>query len=181
MINILPPELKEQISFAKRNNRLLRLLIIGLMVAILLGALMIGSLWYVNRQITNLDQVLASRQQAANAYQDTETKVQALESNLNILQKLLIQKTHYSALLSDLASTLPSGAYINHLVLTGDDTQPMEILLTAKSFNQAAQIRNALSQSSRIKSADIQSITKNQDSKGYNVVIIVAFQPGEAR
>lgn len=181
MINLLPPELKEQANYAKRNSRLLRYISIGLLVAVLLGVLLMGSLWYGDHQINNLNNVLNSRKHTETSYQSTEKNVKSLESNLSILEKLVNAKTHYSVLLADVAGLLPNGAYINSMTLTGDDTQPMQILLTVTSFNQAAQVRNSFATSERFKSADIQSITQNQDSKTYAVTMVVAFQPGKAQ
>lgn len=180
MINLLPAEIKNQLRYGARNTTLRRYIGIGLIMGGLLGLLLIGSLWYANRQIANLNASLAERQQTVDSYKTTQDNVQALENNLNLYAKLVDQKTFYSKLLSDIATLLPKGAYINHLELTGSDSQPMEIDLTAKSFTQAAQVRNALATSNRFASADIQTITKNGGS-GYAVVIVVGFKPGEAR
>lgn len=181
MINILPPEIKQQLSYARRNTKLLRQLLVSFAVATLLAGLMWLSFWYVNKQTLDYQAALGHRQADREAYKDVELKVQTMQSNLGLIEKLLNEKTKYSALLDDLAATLPSGSYINHLSLTGNEKEPLELLITVDSFNKAAELRNSLIASARIKSADIQSVTEDKKTGSFNVVIIAAFEPGQAR
>ncbi len=181
MINILPPELKAQINYSKRNSLLLKRLGWVWLVGILLAALVIGSLWYANRQIMNYEQTLAARRGQRADYQAIEVKVQSLQANLGLIEKLLNEKTHYSNLLGDLAAALPTGSYITHMSLTGDDKKPLELAVNVDSFNRAAEVRNGLIGSARIKSADIQSIAKNDEGSGFVVAIVAAFETGQAR
>lgn len=181
MINILPPELRSQINYSKRNTQLLKYLFNGLIVLMVLGGLLGGSFWYANRQINHYQQTLAARQSERGGYQEIEAKVATLQSSLSLIDKLLTEKTRYSALLADLAATLPPSAYIIHLSLSGDEKDPLEMQVNVDSFNRAAELKNGLIQSRRIKSADIQSISRDDEGSGYNVVIVAAFEPGQAR
>ncbi|MBI3983674.1 PilN domain-containing protein [Candidatus Microgenomates bacterium] len=181
MINILPTDIKQQLNYAKRNARLVRYLMLGVMLAVLLGALFLSSFWYADRQIGRLRATLDSQRQQRETYQATEDKVKAFQGNLGLIEKLLAEKTVYSQLLKDLAAVLPAGSYINHLTLTGDDTKPLELLVTVSSFNRAAELRNSLIKSPRFVSADIQSISQNEENNLYSVSIVAAFDKGQSR
>ncbi|MBI4101049.1 hypothetical protein HY441_01070 [Candidatus Microgenomates bacterium] len=181
MINILPPDIKQQINYSKRNVRLLRYLLLSALVLGLVLVLVGGSYIYANRQIKQLEKTLATRQQERQDYKDIEAKVQTLQSNLGLIEKLFTEKTKFSVLLNDLSAVLPDGSYINEITLTGDDKKPLEMIVTVDSFNKAAETRNALIQSARIKSADIQTITKNDAGSGFSVEIVAAFESGQAR
>lgn len=181
MINILPPQLKQQVRYSKRNVLLLRYLMTALGASTLLAIVIITSLWFSSRQISSLKTSLQERQQERASYKDTETKVQSLQSSLNLIDKLLTERTEYSGVLGDLASVLPSGAYISSMTLTGEDDKPMQIIVFADSINTAGLIRNSLLTSPRINSADIQSITRDDENNVFSVDIIVAFEKGQAQ
>ncbi len=181
MINILPTEVKEELEYSKKNVRVRNYLFLALLVFILLIAAIGAAYWYGGKQINSLRATLSDRQTQRALYKDTESKVQTLQSNLGLIEKLLNQKTQFSDLLNDIAAVLPSGTYINAINLTGDDKKPVQILVTASSLNQAGLVRNALLKSERISVVDIQSITQKEDSPEYTVDLIVAFKEGQAR
>lgn len=181
MINILPTEIKQQLYYSKRNAKLVPYLLLGLVLAGLLSGLFLASFWYADRQTSRLNATLSIQRQERQTYQATEDKVKAFQSNLSLIEKLLAEKTTYSQLLKDVAAVLPADSYVNHLTLTGDDSKPLELLVTVDSFNRAAELRNSLIASPRFASADIQSISQNEENDLYSVVIIAAFDKGQAR
>ncbi len=181
MINILPPELKQQLRYAERNSALGRWLGGITLATILVFSLVTTGIWYARRQLVNLRANLASQQLAEAAFKNTETNVKTLQSSLVAIDKLLSEQTAYSKLLADLAALLPSNTYINHIALTGDATKPVEMLATVDSVDRAAQLRTALNNSPRIKSADIQNIAANEAGPGYAVSIVIAFETEGAR
>lgn len=181
MINILPPDVKKQLNFSKRNTVLLRRLLQALAVLALLAGVLVYSFWYSSRQITDYETALSRRQADREAYKDVEAKVQTLQSNLGLIEKLLNEKNQFSSLLDDFASALPPGSYINQLTLTGKEKEPLELVIIVDSFNKAAQVRTALINSDRIKSADIQNIAGDEKSGKFTVTIIASFEAGKAR
>lgn len=181
MINILPPELKQQMTFSHYNVRLVRYLVLILIFDVLLLAATFGSFRAADYQLKAQGQVVAARDQDLNRFRQVETDVRELQSSLNLIEKLFNEKTQFSALLSDLAAVMPPGSYINSIVLTGDDKTPLKVLISTNSITAAGVVRNGLLKSPRIKSADIQNIAKTQDSDLFTVDISIAFQEGQAR
>lgn len=181
MISVLPTEIKQQLSYSKKNVVLRKYLILVVVIVAALLATIGGALWYANRQISNLQATLLEQQSQRASYKDTEANIQALQANLGLIEKIFNQKTEFSQVLGDIASVLPAGTYINSVELTGDDKKPVQLLITASSLTEAGLVRNALLQSDRISTADIQSITQNEGSSSYTVDIIIAFKEGQAR
>lgn len=181
MINLLPPKLKEEIEASKINVILRHYIIIALIFFGLLFGLMTGSYAYANKQIAQLDNSLENRQEQRKQYSDTENKVKTLQKNISLIEKLFTNKTEFSGLLQDLAGAMPSGAYISKVSLTGDEKEPVELLINVDSPEKAGVLRNALNASERIKSVDIQSVSKNTGSGGYIVEVVIAFEPGATR
>lgn len=181
MINLLPPKIKEEVKASKINVVFRHYIIIALIFFGLLFGLMIGSYAYASRQINRLDESLENRRAQRKQYSDTEKKVKTLQKNISLIEKLFTNKTEFSGLLQDLASAMPSGAYISKVSLTGNEKEPVELLINVDSPEKAGVLRNALNASERIKSVDIQSVSINTGSSGYVVEVVIAFEPGATR
>ncbi|MEX0919734.1 MAG: PilN domain-containing protein, partial [Candidatus Saccharimonadales bacterium] len=131
---------------------------------------------FADSQIDEYTRSLEHSEERLNQYQDLEEEVISFNQRLNTIKQLFAQQTKFSTLLEDLADTLPNGAYINSIVLTGDANQPVRVTITASSFSQASLLNEALSMSERIESVDIQSISES--STGYNVEVVMEFSEG---
>lgn len=178
MINLLPPQVKEQLKASKANVVLRHYILLLFIFFVLLFSLMAGAYLYANKQITQLSSALDNRKQQRKQYDETENKVKTLQKNISLIEKLFTNKTEFSGLLQDLASAMPAGAYINKISLTGDEKEPVELLINVDSPEKAGVLRNALNASSRIKSVDIQSVSKDTNVGGYVVEVVIAFEPG---
>ncbi|MEX0934252.1 MAG: PilN domain-containing protein [Candidatus Saccharimonadales bacterium] len=176
MINLLPPEIKEQARYSKYNVALLRMLVLTITLSSLLAATLVIAHSFADSQIDEYTKSLEHSEERLAQYQDLEEEVTSFNQRLNTIDQLFDQQTRFSSLLEDLADTLPSGAYINSIVLTGDDTKPVRVTITANSFSQASLLNEALSMSERIESVDIQSISKS--STGYNIEVVMEFSEG---
>ena len=180
MINLLPPETKEQIYFSKVNVVLRRFAVLAAVISLAL----VGTLWathtYADQQIADLEEEIEERHQELAEYEELRQRIVSFDSRLNTIDRLYSQQTRFSALLEDLAAVLPTGAYINNITLTGDSDQPIQITISTQSFDQAGTIGGALSSSERIESVDIQSITSATGGR-YSVTVVLAFSEGGAR
>lgn len=179
MINILPPEVKEQLQYSRYNSVLLRYAVLLFMVVGLLAATLWITHIYADRQIDDYRAVLNEREEELKRFDSLQDEVELLDKRLTTISKLYRQQTRFSALLRDMAAVLPQGTYINSIVLTGEADQPVQLLITANSFSQAGVIKNALATSDRIESVDIQSISQGSD--GYSVSVVMAFSEDGAR
>lgn len=174
MISILPPEQKEQIRFSKYNVTARHYLIAIVMISLAVGASLYIGHYYADQQIADYEQNLEEIRSKASSHKELQSDVETLNTRLTKIDALLESRTSFSNVLSDLASVLPSGAFINGVSLTGEVDQPLELTITTRSRDQSLVLRNALLTSPRITTADIQSISPNTDG-GFNVVIIVGF------
>lgn len=180
MINILPPEYKEQVKFSKYNVVLLRYLALIFIVAALLATTFWMIHMYADSQISSYQEDLSQRREELDQYSQLQDEVDELDQRLTTIDQLYRQQTRFSVLLEDLAAVLPPGAYINNIVLTGESDQPVQVQATASSFEQASVINNALQESPRIDSVDTQNITEGDDGN-FNVSVIMAFSEGDAQ
>lgn len=117
MINLLPPEVRENMVYARRNTRL-RHWIIAVMfglagIFVVVGA---GQL-YLQQSIRAYDQQVATGESELKAQKldETQAKVQQLSGDLKLVVSVLQKEILFSKLLSQIGAALPSGSVLTNL------------------------------------------------------------------
>lgn len=177
MINLLPPDVKTEIAYSKRNSALLRLI-----VTVAAAGASVTTI--LNLGAANLDKDLQTAKQELAAGQKSLSDPTTINSLKDVGQKLTAisqinaSKHHYSAFLRDFSGHLPDGSWIDKITLTGDG-KPYQFAVRAQSQAVAGQVKDSLAKSSRVQSVDLQAIT--QEGSTYTVSITVNFKPGMDR
>jgi Tfp pilus assembly protein PilN len=175
MINLLPPQIQEQIRYAKLNRRLLRYTLWLTVVLGVLTAILFTSQWYASRQMNNLTSLLEDKKTDVAKFSEIEKKASRLQTDITAVEKLLETQTAFSLILADIASVLPQGSHITSIGLSTDITKPVKVVVVVGSFDAGGIVRNALLASERIEAVDVQNITQNSEGGSYTVNLILAF------
>ena len=182
MINLLPPDIKEQIRYAKLNRLVLRYLRVILAVVVVLGGIFAGALYLVGQQEAAAEASANDSQATINHLNSTVLpEAQDASNRLAAIQYVQSTQTHFSSVVSDLASVLPQGVTIDTLTLTGNTKLPVTMAMTAETYDEALAVRNALASSPRIAYVDLEDISGQTSSNvtTYSVTVVIAFKPGE--
>lgn len=187
MINLLPPDVKENVKFAKYNRLTMRLCLY--LSAVTVVAISVYAFGYLS-----LDQRYQSAQKeletqdVSAAVAKTEADAQQLADTISSASTLLKRERRFSDLLKNIASVMPSGASLNSLALTNDPRQPLEI--DAKIVNEAQalvlkrNIEEKLDEKGKklFVGADIQSINsaKIKDQAGETITYTTKITTGFA-
>lgn len=181
MINLMPPDMKEQIKYAKFNRLLVRYLQLVVVVAVALGGVFGGAMYLINQQTAAATSDAADKQATIAQFNKTFVpQAKAAADRLNAIKYVQSSQTRFSSVIADIAKVVPDGVTINTLTLTGQDNVPVTVAITADSYNDALAFRNALITSPRIAGADLETISTN-DSKSYQANVVIAFKKGEAK
>ena len=116
MINLLPPEVKQSISYARRNTRL-RLWIVALVLSIAgIAAVIIAGQLYLQQSIhTYSAQVEQGNSDLkVQKLEETQKQVQDITNSLKLVVQVLSREILFSKLITQIGSALPKGS-----VLTG--------------------------------------------------------------
>lgn len=179
MINLLPPERKQQLRFARLNARLRRYLILLIVVIVINGLIFAGSLVYLNFEQQQVTKGLAVAQSDIAGYAAFKQQAEDTSTRLTAIKNLRAAQTRFSLLLTDLSKVMPAGDTLGGITLTGDASKPVQITVTANSYNNALAFRDALVNSPRIAAADLENVS--QASTGYTATVVIAFKPGMAQ
>lgn len=177
MINLLPPQVKAESSYAKRNTMMLHYLWILVLVILIVGAEFAATEVYLAKQRNSYDQAIRTKQQAIAGYQNLQGQASAANARLKVFKTLVGHQARFSSLLADLAAHTPKDVFINSISLTGNAAQAVQISATAHSYATAASLRDALASSPRIKAAAINDIS-NPAAGVYNINVTIAFAAG---
>ena len=181
MINLLPPDIKEQIRYAKFNRTAISYVRVSLMVAVVLGVIFVGSIYELNLQTNSITADVAEKQAVIKALNTTFTpKAKDASDRLNAIKYVEGSQTRFSAVVADIAKVVPQGVSIDSMTLTGDSNVPVRISVTASSYAGALAFRNALITSPRIAGADLETITSSNGTT-FGTSIVIAFKPGMAK
>lgn len=162
MINLLPPEYKENILYARRNRSLLNwtTALVGSLILIIL--IIATGYILMNNSINNQSERTAAAQQHLKDEKIDETKAQLAEisTNTKLILQVLSREILFSQLLKQLGASLPSGTTLQSIEI--DKVQGgITLKALAKDVQSATQIQVNLSdpQNKIFQKADIESIT----------------------
>lgn len=117
MINLLPPEVKESMLYARRNTRLRHWIaavmfgVFGILVIVGVGQL------YLQQSIHAYNQQVAAGELELKAQKldETQAKVQQLSGDLKLVVSVLQKEILFSKLLAQIGAALPTGSVLTNL------------------------------------------------------------------
>ncbi len=161
MINLLPPEIKQEYRYARRNTKLVNWVIVASFALVGLAAISVGGIWYLkqavkpyNNQIVASENNLKVQDQAG-----TEKQVKEISDNLKLVIQVLSNEILFSALLKQLATIVPNDATLSNFVVS-QTAGALDITANTADYNSATQLQvNLADPTNKIFSkADIVSI-----------------------
>jgi Tfp pilus assembly protein PilN len=120
MINLLPPNQKQNIMYARRNTHLrkwvtgLTFVLIGMFVFLAAGHFYIASATArYNKQVAAAKESLKTQQ-----LEETEKRLQDLNNNLKLIVQVLSKEVLFSKLLRQVGAVIPPGAVLESIELS---------------------------------------------------------------
>jgi len=142
MINLLPPDVKKSIEFARYNTVLVRWLmaliaaIAGVFIIILIGQM------YLTRTTDNITQsteVVMKSLEEQNL-EETQQEVQNISNSLNLVVQVLSRQVQFSDLIRQVGSIIPEGAVLTGLTIN-QTNGGIDLLADATDYNTATQVQ----------------------------------------
>jgi len=162
MINLLPPDIKENYRYAHRNRVLMHwVTVTGFCF---LGALLLvgGGYLYLRQSVNTTTKQIAASQQELESQNLTkvQNEVTNISNNLKLVVQVLSKEILFSQLMQHLGTVTPSNAVLTNLNIT--QTQGgVEIVAKTANYNATTQLQLNLSDPKNqiFSKADIVSIT----------------------
>lgn len=156
MINLLPPEIKQQRKYSKYNRVLIQSIFGLLILAAITTAAFYASWLILKNNEQHLTSSIEQENDKTRDYGAIEVQAKALAERLSTIENIQAARSHYPALLQALAEATPQDAYITSFTLDPSG-KTMNLTAYAKTDQAVASFKNSLESSSRFNSAAIQS------------------------
>jgi Tfp pilus assembly protein PilN len=164
MINLLPPELKEQYVYGRRNTTLRRWTVAMMFSFLGVVVLTFAGLFLMQNSIHKYqDQVAGTKGQLdSQRLEETRSQAKEISGNIKLAVDVLSREVLFSKLLQQIATVIPPNTSLTDLNIT-QTTGAIEVKAVAGDYTSATQLQiNLKDPKNRIFSkADIQSITCN--------------------
>jgi Tfp pilus assembly protein PilN len=182
MINLLPPDVKDNYRYARRNSQLMHWIVACGLALVGLAAISVGGMIYLDqtakdstKQADTLAVALKNQDEAA-----TRIKVTDIGNNLKLAVDVLSKQVLYSEMLKHIATIIPSNTSLTGLVLSQGQGS-LDITADTKDYTTATQLQLNLADAKNklFTKADIVSITcadgasATQSTKRYPCTVIV--------
>jgi hypothetical protein len=181
MINLIPPQLKQELKYARWNAIIVKYLVVVVLLVLFVGGGFTATSYYLDQRVVKIKEDIASKKARAEGYKSTIEASKSLNDRVSAIKTIQASQPKFSLLLSDIAKFTLKGTSISSISLTGADNKPVQITASAVSYNAAVSLRDALASSPRVSGADIVSVVNNTQANNYTAVIVIGFKPGQAR
>lgn len=116
MINLLPPDTKQSLLYARRNTILLRWMSALAASIAVLAVVVLGGHLYINHSIANTNKQIADTQEQLKLQklETTQKRVQDISTSLKLVVQVLSKEVLFSKLLRQIGSAMP-----DQTILTG--------------------------------------------------------------
>jgi len=161
MINLLPPAIKQEYSYALRNSALRRWVLACLCSIVGLGLIATYGLVTMQRSTTTYADQVATTQKSLDAQNlsKTEAQVKDISGSFKLVLQVLGKEVLFSKLLKQIATVIPRDAILTNLNIS-QTVGAVDITAAASDYNTATQVQvNLADPANKIFSkADIVSI-----------------------
>lgn len=185
MINLLPPDVKTNYRYARRNVGLRRWILGSALAIVGLGIIATFGLLTLEQQTMHLKSQIAVSEQSLQdqKFSETQTQVKTITNNFKLVVQVLQNEVLFSELIKQIAATIPTNANLTNLNINKSQGA-IDISAIATDYTTATQVQvNLADPTNKIFSkADIVSVgcaTNANTNPKYpcNVTIHALFAP----
>lgn len=167
MINLLPDETKQNISYA-RSNTILRKWITASLIGVLgIVLILAAGQFFVARSTTSWQkQVDTTKQQLGDQKLDeTQARVAEVSNSIKLATQVLSKQISFSKLLTQVGAAMPDGSSLQSLSINAPEGG-IDLTAVAASYQAATQVQINLSDPNNkiFETADIISVSCQQDA-----------------
>ncbi len=143
MINLLPPEVKQNITYARRNTSLRSWLFALLAATVCLCAVIGFGQLYLQHSIDNYAAQLATGQQQLKEQhlEETQQEIETVSGNLKLVVQVLSRAILFSKLLSQVGSTIPSGSVLTNLSISNKVQGGIDLSFSSTDYQTGTQVQ----------------------------------------
>lgn len=140
MINLLPPEVKQSITYGRRNAVLVKWIIAIVIVITGIAAMNIFGWLYINQNVHNQQKLVSLTQNRISSQnlEAAKNQLQDLSDKVKTIVQILNKQLLFSKMLTTIGSILPDGSVLSNINLSTTDSA-LDLSVSAVSRDAATQ------------------------------------------
>ena len=152
MINLLSPNDKKILRAARRNTIWSRYTFIIVAFLIAVNVVLALLLFLIQTQARSYEERIASNRELSNKqYSNTKTQAAAFRKDLATAKAILDSETNYSAVIVNIARSIPSGCVISTLTLNSQSFNvPQSLSFKCKTPGDILRLKSALEENTAV-------------------------------
>jgi Tfp pilus assembly protein PilN len=141
-LNLLPPNQRSSITYARRNTILRNWIVFLLTGLVGLTVLIAIGLWYINYSVaTQTSQNNTLKEQVASQKQDQiEKQASVISNNFKLTLKVLQQQIYFSKLLNKVGEVMPKNSSLEGLTISSEQNT-IDLSVVARDYQSATQVQ----------------------------------------
>lgn len=149
MLNLMPPESKEAIIYARRNTRLIHWTFGCIVIIIAMAATVVLGNFYIDNSKHNLSRSIDQTKTTITSQKldKVQAEAQSLSGGIKLIVQVLSKEIQFSKLLQQLGGLMPSGATLGNLQLSNKVNGALDLTANAVDYQSATQVQVNLSDS----------------------------------
>lgn len=163
MINLLPPAVRKEFVFARRNTFLARYLVGAGIGLAMVGIVLMAGLFLLQQESQSYQDSIAESENQLKAQNEQQTisRVNEISDSLKLVINVLGQEVLFSELLRQVGAVMPSQTVLQDLRLSNELSGALDLQAGAGDYTAATQVQLNLEdpQNRLFDRADIVSIT----------------------
>lgn len=164
MINLLPPEAKLDIQYARRNTMLVRWIAAGVLFTVLVVGLLGFGQYYIskNTQVTLASIEVTNQRLASQNMLNAQKELETISKNLKTVLQIAGKQLLFSKLITRIGGILPAQTRLNGMTLSTSNSA-LDLNIAARDRNAATQAVVNISdpKNGLFSKADLVSVTCN--------------------
>jgi hypothetical protein len=173
MINLMPDDMKKEISSARVNVVLARYIAVIFLAFVFLVLLLVGSYFVLTQTKVAAQRVIDSNGTKAAVYDSTKTQVNALSGSLSQAKVILDQEVLYSNVLMNIGQQMPPGTVLSSITLTAASFTgtPVTLKAYAKTTDDVVALRAKFQSTPIFSNVNFDSVSQSSGIDGYPVSV----------
>ena len=171
MINLLPPIVKQNRIYGRRNAMLFGYSLALTATALITAGIMIVSIKFVSSEEPNLKTSLSEDQVTIQSLEKKVKEIESISNQLDVAKKINDESVSFSELIPKIGALLPDGVVLNALTLEGGSKDPLQLDADMIDAGLGPVLIRNLVESDLFEAADISSLsplgTSDANSGGY--------------
>jgi Tfp pilus assembly protein PilN len=143
MLNLMPPESKSAIIYARRNTRLIHWTIGSVFIIIAMAATVLLGGVYIDNSKHNLSTSIEQTKSTISTQKldKVQAEAQSLSGGVKLIVQVLSKEIQFSKLLQQLGGLMPAGATLGNLSLSNKVNGALDLTANAIDYQSATQVQ----------------------------------------